>query len=167
MYNETCPVVHIHFNYFQNLSIDKSAEILLDPIKRSKWDKNSTNTQILEKLSETEFIQSYVYKFPVRNREFVDKVTIQRSSDELRIVSYSVNYAVIYIQNYQYDAKNIPGRNLFTYIHLKQRQFHIEIEFIFQVDLTITHKEKTEKIYAASAKQWSEKFLENLNGLYC
>lgn len=97
MFDETCPVLNIHFNVFKRLSIDRLAEFLVDPLKLSRWDKTRVNMQILEKLSPTEFIQNYIYKFPVRNREFVDKVRLLKTSDELTLVSYSINYAVIYI----------------------------------------------------------------------
>lgn len=165
MYDETCPVVHIHLNVFQSLSLDKIQDIILDPSKRAKWDRNRCNIRILESISATEFIYKYTYKFPVRNREFVEKVSVLKSPEDLKIVSYSVNYPNHDINQLEAESKSISGRNLFTYFHVSQRKQHIEIEIVFQVDLVISHNKMTESMYATSVKQWAERLLASLDGL--
>jgi hypothetical protein len=165
MYDETCPVVHIHLNVFQRLSLDKIQDIILNPSKRAKWDRNRINIRILETISATEFICKYTYKFPVRNREFVEKVSVSKSPEDLRIVSYSVNYPFQDINKPEPESSSIPARNLFTYFHASQCKRHIEIDIVFQQDLIISHKQKTESMYATSGKQWGERLLSFLDGL--
>ena len=165
MYDETCPVVHIRLNVFQRLSLDKIQDLILNPSKRAKWDKNRSGIRIIETFSATEFIYAYTYKFPVLNREFVEKVSVLKSAEDLKIVTYSVSHPIQDINNPQADTKNIPANNLFTYFHVSQLKEHIEIDIVLQVNLVIPHKKNTESIYASSGKQWAERLLSSLNRL--
>lgn len=116
IFDENIPVTLSYIDFGINVSTDEILVTLFDPDVRKAWDPKIKTMRLTSKQTASQFTLYYVYEFPMKNRDFLLKVTIQQAQDETVIVFYTINSDEI-----KETPELVRGKVLFGFIRIIQR----------------------------------------------
>ena len=116
IFDEDIPVTLSYIDFGINVATDEILVTLFDPEVRKFWDPKIKNMRILNKRTASLFTLYYVYEFPMKNRDFLVKVSIQQTESETVVVYYTINSDEI-----KETPDLVRGKTLFGYVRIIQR----------------------------------------------
>lgn len=132
IFHESLPVAICYIDFGMKISAHEIIEILYNPDERMAWDNKIKFMKVFKKPNENKFIIYYIYEFPMKNREFINKVITSSSTDITNIINYSCDSDEI-----PHSSTYTPARTLFGFCTIIEKPDTTLILMAKQEDLCI------------------------------
>lgn len=134
IFHESLPVAMCYIDFGMQIRAREILEILYNPQERMSWDNKIKFMKVVKKPNENKSIVYYIYEFPMKNREFINKVITSSSEDITNIISYSCESDSDEIPH---SSTCTPARTLFGFCTIIEKSDTTLILMAKQEDLCI------------------------------
>lgn len=154
MYNDIIPVVHASFHVEKVVSNEEFLKYIYTEA-RSIWDPYK---KMIVKFTENDLdFEKYFFKFPVKKRDFCDRVIVKSLENGLAVISFSDDSVL------EPNIAAERGENIMTCIFLERTISGSTVQSLFQIDLKLEIKRNTDLIFAKLFEDWAKLFKKLLS----